>query len=152
MKIGSLALAPWGIRDAKIEDLPWLNSAYDRVQFLHSDLSRDQVAIAWVGGERAGTGRLVVHGPGIAELGGMFVEPRYRGQGIADAIVTRLVEWGQPFSELYCIPFSHLSHFYERFGFRPCGEAGVPEAVLEKLGDCRARLENQMRLLKWAKG
>jgi hypothetical protein len=47
------------IRQAIAEEIGWINERYDEVGFVHSDLTRDYVAIAEVDRSRAGLGRLV---------------------------------------------------------------------------------------------
>ena len=47
------------VRKATLDEIEWINSSYDRVGFMHSDLSKEIVVIAEIDGQRAGLGRLV---------------------------------------------------------------------------------------------
>lgn len=62
-----------------------------------------------VSGERVGVGRLQNIGSGTAELGGMYVDDRFRGAGLAASIVEFLIENSGEYKKIYCLPFSHLS-------------------------------------------
>ena len=125
------------VRQASPEEIDWINERYDEVGFIHSDLARECVAIAEVDGVRAGIGRLVRVDPATAELGGMFVLTEFRGQGVADVIVRFLMNQSGIYSTIYCLPFPHLSDFYQRFGFVPCHEpSSVPEEVRSKHAWC----------------
>jgi len=55
------------IRQAIAGEIDWINERYDEVGFVHSDRTRDYVAIAEVDRWRAGLGRLVHIDQGIAE-------------------------------------------------------------------------------------
>src|SRR5688500_15911356 len=104
------------LRPGTADDLPWINGCYERVSFLPTKLERDTLVIAELDGRRVGIGRLVNLSDGSAELGGMYVDDDVRGRGVAGKIVERLIELAGT-RQLYCIPFAHLSAFYERYGF-----------------------------------
>jgi N-acetylglutamate synthase-like GNAT family acetyltransferase len=125
------------IRQAIAEEIGWINERYDEVGFVHSDLTRDYVAIAEVDRSRAGLGRLVHIDQGIAELGGIFVVPEFRRQGLAASIVRFLIGQSGTCSTIYCLPFAHLSGFYESFGFAACQRSPfIPEEVRNKHAWC----------------
>ena len=125
------------VRQARPEEIGWINQRYDEVGFRHSDLARECVAIGEVDSVRAGLGRLVRINPTTAELGGMFVLTEFRGQGVAYTIVQFLMYRSGAYSTIYCLPFAHLSDFYQRFGFVPCHEpSSVPEEVRSKHAWC----------------
>jgi GNAT superfamily N-acetyltransferase len=136
------------VRQANPEEINWINERYDEVSFIHSDLARDFVAIAELDAVRAGLGRVVRIDPATAELGGMYVLTEFRGQGIADAIVRFLLNQSRIYSTIYCIPFAHLSEFYQRFGFVPCQEPSTaPEEVRSKHAWCNGYYPHPTMLL-----
>lgn len=61
------------------------------------------------------TGQVKPHGRDIHELASIAVVPEYRGQGLARAIIERLLENGPRPLYLTCI--SSLESFYQKFGF-----------------------------------
>jgi GNAT superfamily N-acetyltransferase len=135
------------IRPLSRLELAWANERYAEIDFAPSKES-DFVAVAEVDGAKAGLGRLVPMGPGIAELGGMYVLPAYRGKSIARAIVEYLLAHASRCERLYCIPFAHLERFYTSCGFAPVGPGdAVPEAVRGKLDWCHTRYPEPVRLL-----
>jgi N-acetylglutamate synthase-like GNAT family acetyltransferase len=65
--------------------------------------------------EIIGIGQLKPHGKEILELASIAVEPEYRGQGIASAIIEHLLK-DSP-RPLYLMCMSPLGPLYEKFGF-----------------------------------
>src|SRR5262245_54122533 len=136
------------VRQANLQEISWINERYDEVSFIHSDLARDFVAIAELDGVRAGLGRVVRIDSSTAELGGMYVLTEFRGRGIADAIVRFLLDQSRTCSTIYCIPFAHISGFYQRFGFVLCHEpSSVPEEVRSKHAWCNGYYPHPTLLL-----
>jgi amino-acid N-acetyltransferase len=66
-------------------------------------------------GQIIGCGQLKPHGLDLLELASIAVLPEHRGEGIARAVIERLLE-GSP-RPLYLTCVSRLESFYERFGF-----------------------------------
>jgi GNAT superfamily N-acetyltransferase len=135
------------IRQATAEDLPWANGCYARVSFQPARLDRQTLLVGELDGRRVGLGRLVHLADGSAELGGMFVDEEARGHGVAGQIVERLIVLGGS-RRLYCIPFEHLSGFYQRYGFVPA-EPGrpLPEEISGKLRFCEETYPQKAVLL-----
>jgi N-acetylglutamate synthase-like GNAT family acetyltransferase len=71
-----------------------------------------------------GCGQVKLHRDGSSELASIAVTPSWRGQGIARALIERLVATHD--RPLYLTCRSHLGHFYERFGFRVIPLAEMP--------------------------
>lgn len=68
---------------------------------------------------------------GTLVLRGMYVAEEKRGQGIgARLLESASAEIGS--SECWCIPYSHLTDFYSRAGFRVCEEGGIPRFLDER--------------------
>jgi GNAT superfamily N-acetyltransferase len=113
---------PITIRDLHDGERAWANERYRDIQFALTP--PEAVAlVAELGGQRVGLGRLVEHAPDVVELGGIWTEPSMRGRGIARAMVEALMARlpartaGAPPAPVWCIPFVHLSVFYQSFGF-----------------------------------
>jgi GNAT superfamily N-acetyltransferase len=137
---------PIVIREARPDELPWINERYDEVGFLHSKTAAECL-IAEVGEVRAGLGRLVRLDERNAELGGMFVVPEFRGRGVAGALVTALLGRGGGYETVFCLPFAHLADFYRSFGFRPFDDPGAaPLELIRKLDWCNLQLGKTLLL------
>lgn len=123
------------LREATESDRPEINAIYAMLGFMPWDPEHDHVLVAVADDRIVGCGRLQRFGD-VVELGGMYVHPNYRGQGIARAILSALVNLlgGET---CYCIPFDHLSHFYAQFGFEPAPEVGLPSIIQEHVAYVR---------------
>jgi GNAT superfamily N-acetyltransferase len=136
------------VRKASKEEMEWVNKCYDEVEFVHSFFEREVVAVAELGGHRAGIGRLVTIDSHHLELGGMYVFEPYRNRGVASAIINFLLKHSSKGSTVYCIPFGHLVSFYQGFGFIPCTDLkGVPKEVLDKCQRCKEKYCHPTSLL-----
>jgi len=118
------------LREATESDRPEINAIYATLGFMPWDPGQDQLLVAVSGNRIVGCGRLHRY-PDAVELGGMYVHPNYRGQGIARRILKSLVDLLGD-ATCYCMPFDHLVHFYEQFGFARCDEGSLPAIIEEK--------------------
>ena len=78
-------------------------------------------------------GQIKPHGADIRELASIAVHPEYRGQGIARAVIEKLLcENPKP---MYLMCMSHNGPMYEKFGFRVIAEKQMPRyfARIKKL-------------------
>lgn len=134
------------LRTLSESELAWANERYAEIRFRPSPAT-DLVAVAEIGGVKAGLGRLVPVEENTGELGGMYVLPEFRGRQVAAEIVAHLLRQS-PYRRLFCIPFAHLEGFYRGFGFRPvaAGDA-VPAAVAEKADWCAKEYPTPVSLL-----
>ena len=71
-----------------------------------------------------GCGQVKMHRDGSSELASVAVAPAWHGQGVASALIERLVATHD--RPLYLTCRSHLGHFYERFGFQVIPLAEMP--------------------------
>lgn len=135
------------LRQAGLNDLPWINARYCEVDFVSSDES-DVVAIAEVDQTPAGLGRIVPVADGTGELGGMYVFNEFRGQGVATAIIDFLISQTS-LKRLYCLPFAELEDLYRSLGFErvPATEQ-VPAKVADKHRWCNAHYGREVLLMK----
>lgn len=72
------------IRIAKASEIDWINQRYDEVEFVHSVFEKEIIAIAEIGAQQAGIGRLVNVTEHDFELGGMYVFEPFRSKGVAE--------------------------------------------------------------------
>lgn len=137
------------VRLATSEEIGWINSRYDEVGFVPSEISTEKIVIAEVGGEKAGLGRLVQITEDDAELGGMLVFENFRGHGIAGKIVELLLQQSRSYKRVFCIPFEHLNEFYGRYGFSKLepDTIDIPPKVKEKHEWCNQNYEHRTLLL-----
>lgn len=71
-----------------------------------------------------GCGQIKPHGEDICELASIAVHPDHQGQGIARAIMERLIaETPKP---LYLMCMSKMELFYNKFGFTSLAAANMP--------------------------
>jgi len=125
------------IRDLEDGERAWANALYQAIRF--EVTPPDAVAlVAEVDGARVGLGRLVAHAPGVIELGGIWTDEAVRGRGLARAMVNALLarrERTDDRDRLWCIPFAHLSAFYQSFGFA-VGVPPWPPSIAAKVVHC----------------
>ena len=135
------------VRQALRDELTWVNDRYSEVGFVPSGHQLEVIAIAEVNGSRSGLGRLVSVDYANYELGGMYVLPEYRKHGVAKSIVEFLLERPLDGKNVFCLPFAHLSDFYQRFGFNPCSRSHlVPKDIKEKHDWCNKTYEHETLL------
>ena|SRR6516162_9817297 len=87
------------IRNAYMEESPWINERYKEIGFVPSNIAHELVAIAEHQGSRAALGRLVPVNADCAELGGIYVLPEFRGLGISKEIVSYLLRQGMTYKK-----------------------------------------------------
>jgi GNAT superfamily N-acetyltransferase len=123
------------IRDLEDGERAWANALYQAIRF--EVTPPDAVAlVAEVNGERVGLGRLVPHAPDVLELGGIWTDEAVRGRGVARAMVNTLLARSERTGDrLWCIPFAHLSGFYQSFGFA-LSAPPWPPAIAAKVAHC----------------
>lgn len=119
------------LREATEGDRPEINAIYATLGFAPWDPGQDNLLVAVSDDRVVGCGRLHRYADAV-ELGGMYVHPNFRGQGIARTMLESLVNLLGD-EACYCMPFDHLSHFYAQFGFASCDETGIPQVIAEKV-------------------
>lgn len=115
------------LRRATADDLPWINARYDELAFRRSTGEGEVLLVAVAGGAPVGVGRLVECDDDARELGGMFVDPAWRGCGIARALVEALLAASDG-RTVYCLPFAHLEALYRAAGFEKVPSGIQPPA------------------------
>ena len=75
-------------------------------------------------GQVVGCGQIKPHGADIRELASIAVLPKYRGQGIARAVIEMLLD--ESSRPLYLMCLSHNGPMYEKFGFRALEAEALP--------------------------
>lgn len=137
-------------RQARADEIDWINERYAEVAFKPSDYDREYIVIVEYDGSPAGIGRLVQIDEHHCELGGIYAFPEYRGKGVARAIVSSLLEQN-PYNgaTIWCLPFENLTGFYQGFGFREDETITPPAEVAKKLAWCNedGRYEQRAVLL-----
>ena len=137
------------LRVAGPGDAQWINERYAEVRFVPSDLSREVVVIASIDDEPAGLGRIVDVDEHACELGGMLVFERFRGHGVARAIIDELLRHAGG-RAVYCIPFAELEALYAAAGFTRTEEG--PRAVMEKFEWCQRTYDQPVALMRLTTG
>ena len=141
------------IRQAELHEMDWINQEYGKVGFKPSNLKNELVLIAEIEGKRVGLGRLQALSDMTAELGGIYVNDAFRGRGIAQGIVRRLVEEAAGFDSIYCLPFAHLKDFYAQFDFKEIKDRSpIPEPLRQKHLWCNQTYEGDTLIMTLNKG
>lgn len=138
------------IRWASTKDQTWVDAQYAAIDFKPSDVEAHQVIIASWADQQVGLGRLVPVAENQFELGGIYVLPDFRQKGIAARIVQHLIEVCPSGTILYCIPFLHLTNYYQSFGFKPVtGDeiSSLPKSIYEKWQWCNGYYDSGGDLL-----
>lgn len=134
------------LRWASMSDLTWINAKYQEVDFKPSD-DKDHIVLAYLDGVKVGQGRITEITENDAELGGIYVYPKYMGKGIAHGIVEFLCEQNPILGDnLWCLPFKHLEAFYKSYGF-DIVDFDPPEEILSKKKWCDSNYDQQVLLL-----
>lgn len=136
------------LREATETDLEWINSQYREIKFLKSNLVDEKIILAKVDGENAGMGRIKKVNENDAELGGIYILPKFRKYGIARIVVSELVKLGYDYNWIFCLPYEHLKKFYESFGFEDLNnDDDIPEEIRKKIEFCKSTYEFNVLLL-----
>lgn len=136
------------IRLGKLNDYKWVNEQYRKVKFKESSFENEIIVIIEVNSSKVGLGRLQKIDDNNAELGGIYVEPEFRGKGLARKIVSFLLENSSGYKTIYCLPFSNLSNFYKIFGFKELkGYKNIPRKVTDKHKWCNLFYKKDTLLL-----
>ncbi|HDR8068723.1 TPA: GNAT family N-acetyltransferase [Bacillus cereus] len=140
------------IQLATSNDLKWINSQYDSIGFVRSDLKRDKVAIITYNNEYAGVGRLVQIDEDTLEMGGIFILPQFRGIQLAGELVSFLVETAKKsqIQNVYCLPFEELENFYKKYGYTEVDTTteAVHPIILKKYNWCLENYDKHVLLFK----
>ena len=140
------------IQLATSNDLKWINSQYDSIGFVRSDLKRDKVAIITYNNEYAGVGRLVQIDEDTLEMGGIFILPQFRGLQLAGELVSFLVETAKKsqIQNVYCLHFEELENFYKKYGYTEVDTTteAVHPIILKKYNWCLENYDKHVLLFK----
>jgi len=113
------------LRPASEEDFPAIRALIRIVGINPTGLDWHRFVVAVTpDDEMIGCGQVKPRADGTRELASIAVRPAYRQQGIAQAIIDRLLAKNPP--PLYLICRNGLGPFYERFGFRDIQESEMP--------------------------
>lgn len=128
------------IRDLHDGERAWANAQYRTLQFAATPPGAVALVaeVPRTGDARVGLGRLVLHAPGVLELGGIWTDEAARGHGVARAMVAELlarIEQLGHAAPVWCVPFAHLAAFYQSFGFARRAPPWPP-AIAAKVADC----------------
>lgn len=80
--------------------------------------------VAEAAGQIVATGQIKPHADGSRELASIATRPAWQHQGLASAIIRRLLDGAPP--PLYLMCAAHNETFYLPFGFRHIGPAEMP--------------------------
>jgi predicted GNAT family N-acyltransferase len=106
---------------------------------LDADDARAFHALATVGNDAIGCGRMLDHGDGEVKIGRMAVVPQFRGTGVGRDILRFLMKSARTRGLRKAILHAQISAegFYLKEGFTPVGgvfdEAGIAHRKMEKL-------------------
>ena len=120
-----MPLADFSLRSAEERDAKAIRDLIHRVQINPMGLDWHHFVLAVdKSGGILGCGQLKPHGSDILELASIAVEPRFRKQGIARAVIEHLIS--QAPRPLYLTCLSSMGSFYEKWGFHEVGADDMP--------------------------
>jgi amino-acid N-acetyltransferase len=132
------------IRPAEAADFPAIRKIIFQVRINPTGLNWKRFFVATSpAGQIVGCGQIKPHPDGSQELASIAVVPEWRGQGIARALITVLLD--QHPQELYLTCRSSLGVFYERFGFHKIEQEDMPPYFrnIDRLAGWVRRLEKK---------
>ena len=110
-------MVDFDLRPARFDDAPGIKALVRAVHINPLDLDWRRFVIAQSGQvDLLGCGQVKPHRGGLQELASIAVWPEYRNQGVARAIIERLI-FENP-QRLYLMCASLTCPMYEKFGFR----------------------------------
>lgn len=114
------------LRQASVEDDPAIRRLVHlgRINPTGLDWRRFVLTIS-PSGDVIGCGQIKPHGDGSREIASIVVDPEWRGQGVARAIIERLINENP--GELFLMCRSTLGPFYEKFGFTGLSISEMPK-------------------------
>jgi N-acetylglutamate synthase-like GNAT family acetyltransferase len=113
------------LRSAVVGDAPAIRALIRKVRINPIGLNWQHFVLAVIpAGQMIGCGQVKPHRDGSLELASIAVEPQYRSQGIARAIIQELLAENP--SQLYLTCRSSLQSFYEQFGFQVISFVDMP--------------------------
>lgn len=140
------------IQLATASDLEWVNTQYQKIDFVPSSLGNEIIAIVTYKDEFAGVGRIVYLNDDEVEIGGIYILDEFRGLSLANELVGYLVAVAKKknFKAVYCLPFENLKNFYHKFGFKAFEyeTSQVNDKVLTKYRWCLENYDKKVLLLK----
>ncbi len=146
-------MADFIIRPATQEEFQAIRTLIHTVQInpMGLEWGRFQVAMS-PGGELLGCGQVKPHSDGTKELASIAVRETERGQGIAGAIITTLIEL-EPGRPLYLMCRARLNSFYDKFGFRAIKFKEMPPyskriSRVERLFNSSAQAEDRLLVMR----
>ncbi|GAB3383053.1 GNAT family N-acetyltransferase [Massilia agri] len=104
----------------------------------------DTVIVAKLGATLVGVARLCPE-EGVTVLRGMQVSKAFQGQGIGARLLAACVPHMAQ-SDTFCLPYTHLEHFYAAAGFAPIHGAGLPGFLAQRLAAYRGRGQDVMAM------
>ena len=118
-------MADYSLRSAQESDAASIRRLVMKVGINPTGLDWRRFVVATARrGQLIGCGQLKPHGRRVLELASIAVEPEYRRQGVASAIILRLLE--TPERPLYLMCRSVLGSFYQQFGFVALTQEEMP--------------------------
>ncbi len=137
------------IRRATPSELEWINQKYKAIGFTLSQYKTEYIALAEIENTTCGLGRLVTIDSQNFELGGIYVFDDFRGYGIAQKVVSHLLEVALQNKKIWCLPFKNLELFYKKFGFvnEKIDHSEIPDKIYKKYIWCNQNYTEDVLLL-----
>lgn len=118
------------IEFAETSDVAGVQSFYLSVEYDGGVQPGDRMLVARTVHSIVGAVRLCLEHDTLV-LRGMYVAEERRGLGIGTGLLDKTsASIGS--SECWCIPYTRLTDFYSRIGFRVCEEGAIPPFLVER--------------------
>ena len=124
------------LRPATKEDLPIIKHLVRIGEINPTGLRWQRFVVAETDqGQVIACGQVKPHGDGSEELASIVVDPEWRGQGVARAIIEHFLAINK--GDLYLMCRASLGPMYEKFGFVPLSQEEMPryfKRIMRMLG------------------
>ncbi len=118
-------MVDFAVRPARQADFSLIKELVERTRLNPAGLDWRRFVVAFSAeGDFMGCGQVKLHGQNLFELASVAVRKRYRGLGVASAMIVELLSLHP--RPVYLICRSGLGSFYEQFGFRTLSLAEMP--------------------------
>ena len=128
-------MSPVRVRIAQSGEYPRLDALYRAWGYTAGIGARETVYVAEESEHQIGLVRRTLE-EGTVMLRGMQVDPAHQRRGVGSRLLDAFIA-DLSAAECYCIPYAHLTAFYNRGGFEVVPEAHAPAFLVQRLARYR---------------
>jgi GNAT superfamily N-acetyltransferase len=126
------------IRIARSNDISRIATAYSQWGYGGGITPADTAWLAEAAGELIGVVRVAPE-HGTLVLRGMRIAEQWQRLGIGTRLLTAVGSWLDEGRKCYCVPYTHLVHFYGQIGFVEIATAAAPTFLSSRVAGYKHR-------------